>query len=38
MKKVNELLTYDVMLDSLIVGDNADKFTESAKSGPKVFL
>jgi len=40
---VNELLTYGVMLGSLIsslrtVCDNGDQFTDSAKSGPKVLV
>jgi len=42
LKKVNELLTYAVMLNSLIVStctvcDNAE-IKESAKSGSKVFV
>jgi len=41
LKKVNELLTQAVMLDLLIVAyihDNADRITDSAKSGPNVFV
>jgi hypothetical protein len=40
---VNELLTYGVMMNLVIVGvcmvnDNADRITESAKLGTKVFV
>jgi hypothetical protein len=41
LKKVNKWLTYTVLLDSLTVVyiyDNADRITESAKSGRKVFV
>ena len=41
LKKVNKWLTYTVLLDSLTVVyiyDNADRITESAKSGHKVFV
>ena len=40
MKNVNELLLGDIMLDLLVcsICDNADRITESAKSGTKVFV
>jgi hypothetical protein len=44
MRKVKEFFTYGLMLGSLIVAslrtirDNGDTFTDSAKSGPKVFV
>jgi len=43
LEKMNELLTYVIMLDSLIVSthtvcDNPERIKENAKSGSEVFV